>query len=85
MFGLISAIVKAQFWPLDEASTCSVKVGQGGVINVQGNTKQGSVLCIAWMKRCIYTLYFLTKVFDGLVHTLNKDEGESAERNKALT
>lgn len=49
------------------------------------NTKQGSVLCIAWMKRCIYTLYFLTKVFDGLVHTLNKDEDESAERNKART
>lgn len=47
VFGLISAIVKAQFWPVDEASTCSVKVGQGGVINMQGNTKQGSVLCMA--------------------------------------
>ena len=61
-----------------------MKVCQGGVINMQGNSKQGSVLCIACMETCIYVFYFLTKLFGGLVHTPNKDESERVGRSRAL-
>lgn len=40
--------------PLDAMGTCSMKVGQRRVTNVQGDTKQGSVLCVACMKTYIY-------------------------------
>lgn len=61
-----------------------MKVGQGQVINVQDNTKQGSVLGIACMETCVYVFYFLTKLFGGVVHTLNKDAGERVGSSSAL-
>lgn len=61
-----------------------MKVGQGQVINVQDNTKQGSVLGIECMERCVCVFYFLAKLFGGLVHTLSKDAGERVGSSSAL-